>query len=62
MTIVRRNYSATTYLKRKKVLPTNPSPRPKYEEGTLRPHTKPVEMPPHLAEVDSPGTRVRTES
>lgn len=56
-----RNTSAVPYLRRKKVLPEREATRPKYEMGTLRPHSEPVTTAPRLEPPDSPGTKVVTE-
>jgi len=57
---VRQNRSAETYLQNKKILPDDPETVPLYEQGTLRPHRKPVTPAPYLAEVDAPSNKVVT--
>jgi len=59
---VRTNRSITHYLQRKKVLPELNTPRPKYEMRTGHPHDRPVKTDPRLLPVDSPGTKVVTQT
>ena len=58
---IRLNRGITDYLKRKKVVDIMPVPTPKYEMGTLHPHSRPVTPAPWLRPVDSPATKVITE-
>ena len=57
---VRANQSVDTYLRHKKIVPDEPETVPLYEQGTLRPHRKPVTPDPYLDEVDSPSNKVVT--
>jgi hypothetical protein len=57
---VRDNRSVETYLQQKKVMPEQPETVPLYEQGTLRPHRKPVTPDPFLDEVDMPSNKVVT--
>ena len=49
----------TQYLKRKGIIVKRKGPR--YEMGTLRPHSTPVEPLQEFIEPDSPATRGLTE-
>lgn len=59
---IRLNRDVTTYLKQKKVVVVPVIPVPKYEMGTLHPHSRPVTPLPALRPVVSPGNHVVTEA
>ena len=58
---VKLNRSVVPYLQRKCVINIPTTPVPRYEMGTLHPHSRPVQPAPWLRSVDSPGTKVITE-